>query len=120
MTKPTKPPRDLAKKFHETYERLAPQYNYETRKASAVPFDSIPENNQELMIAVCSELDLIPMSDYSALLQKYEKLFNTVRDAVSLTIRPPDINGHHSWEIVGQNNYQQILKLNKELGEQGE
>jgi len=46
----------LAKRFHETYERLAPQYNYKTRKESAVPWDEVPESNKSLMIAVCKEL----------------------------------------------------------------
>jgi hypothetical protein len=32
-------PKELAKKFHETYELLAPDYNYKTRKDSAVPWD---------------------------------------------------------------------------------
>jgi hypothetical protein len=42
----------LARLFHETYERLAPQFGYETRKASAVPWDQVPERNKALMIAV--------------------------------------------------------------------
>jgi len=47
---------ELAQQFHETYERLAPQYNYQTRKASAVPWSDVPENNKRLMIAVCTEI----------------------------------------------------------------
>jgi hypothetical protein len=43
---------DLAKRFHYTYEALAPQFNYETRKASAKRWEEIPENNRQLMIAV--------------------------------------------------------------------
>ena len=46
----------LAKRFHETYEKLAPHYNYETRKKSAVPWDEVPENNKALMIATCASL----------------------------------------------------------------
>jgi hypothetical protein len=45
-----------AKAFHEAYERLAPQFGYETRKESAVPWSDVPENNRKLMIAVCREL----------------------------------------------------------------
>ncbi len=44
----------LARKFHETYERLAPQFGYETRKASAVPWEDVPEQSRKLMIAVCT------------------------------------------------------------------
>jgi hypothetical protein len=47
---------DLAKMFHETYERLAPSFGYKTREASAKPWADVPENNRNLMIAVCREL----------------------------------------------------------------
>jgi hypothetical protein len=46
----------LARLFHETYERLAPLFGYETREASAVPWEEVPESNKKLMIAVCAEL----------------------------------------------------------------
>lgn len=44
----------LARRFHEAYERLAPSFGYETRKASAVPWESVPEANRKLMIATCA------------------------------------------------------------------
>lgn len=47
---------DLARRFHEAYERLASSFGYETRRESAVPWESVPENNRKLMIAVCAEL----------------------------------------------------------------
>lgn len=47
---------DLARQFHETYERLAPEYSYQTRKASAVPWEDVPENNKRLMIATCAAI----------------------------------------------------------------
>jgi hypothetical protein len=46
----------LARRFHETYERLAPKYGYETREASAKPWEQVPKNNRQLMIAVCAEV----------------------------------------------------------------
>lgn len=49
-------PEALARRFHETYERLAPSFGYKTREASAVPWESVPEANKALMIAVCAEL----------------------------------------------------------------
>lgn len=49
-------PAALAKRFHETYERLAPSFNYKTRKSSAKPWKSVPDNNKKLMIAVCREI----------------------------------------------------------------
>lgn len=53
----------LAKRFHETYERLAPNFGYETREASAKPWTEVPEQNRSLMVAVCQELieaELLP------------------------------------------------------------
>lgn len=41
----------LAQAFHETYERLAPQFEYETREASAKPWDEVPQQNRALMVA---------------------------------------------------------------------
>jgi len=46
----------LARLFHETYERLAPEYGYKTREASAVPWEQVPERNRALMVATCAEL----------------------------------------------------------------
>jgi hypothetical protein len=46
----------IAKEFHETYERLAPSYSYETRRASAVSWEDVPLANKELMIQVVWEL----------------------------------------------------------------
>lgn len=48
----------LARRFHETYERLAPSFGYETRTETR-EFD--PESaNGRLMIAVCAELSQQP------------------------------------------------------------
>jgi len=52
-----KPPlsaQQLAVQFHETYERLAPKFGYETRRETQ-HFNAESPNGQ-LMIAVCSEL----------------------------------------------------------------
>jgi hypothetical protein len=46
----------LAQRFHETYERLAPDFGYETREASRRPWSEVPESNCRLMTAVCAEL----------------------------------------------------------------
>lgn len=46
----------LAMAFHETYERLAPEHGYETREASAKPWNDVPANNRALMCAVTAEL----------------------------------------------------------------
>jgi hypothetical protein len=41
----------LARMFHEEYERLAPEHGYETRRDSAVPWEDVPERNRRLMVA---------------------------------------------------------------------
>jgi len=58
---------NLARRFHETYERLAPNFGYETRKESAKPWADVPERNKNLMIAVCAEiLSAAPVSPEAA------------------------------------------------------
>jgi len=42
---------ELARKFHETYEALAPSFGYNTRSDSAVPWAQVPEANRKLMVA---------------------------------------------------------------------
>jgi hypothetical protein len=46
----------LARKFHEAYEGLAPEFNYETRKKSRVPWDELKGKNKKLMIATAQKL----------------------------------------------------------------
>lgn len=47
-------PEELAVLFHETYERLAPSFSYETRMETR-KFDPTTPNGR-LMIAVCGEI----------------------------------------------------------------
>lgn len=44
---------ELAKRFHELYEELAPLFDYKTRRASRTEWSNVPQNNKDLMIAVC-------------------------------------------------------------------
>lgn len=60
-------------KFHNTYERLAPNYGYETRKDTK-EFD-FNSNNGKLMYATVSEI-------ISPLLQKVEQLENIRKEAI--------------------------------------
>ncbi len=56
----------LARRFHEAYERLAPEFGYKTRDASAVPWEFVPDANRSLMIAVAAEiLDQGPVPENS-------------------------------------------------------
>ena len=52
-------PETIARRFHETYERLAPEFGYETRRASAVAWEDVPENNRALMIATVRALAVV-------------------------------------------------------------
>ncbi|GAC1618270.1 MAG: caspase family protein [Ktedonobacteraceae bacterium] len=58
----------VAKLFHETYERLAPTFGYETREATRVSWESVPERNKRLMIATTAELlaMLFPVEEQDA------------------------------------------------------
>ena len=47
---------EVARSFHETYERLAPEWGYKTREASAVPWAEVPLDNKGLMISVAKHL----------------------------------------------------------------
>lgn len=53
-TKPMSASEVLARAFHDTYERLAPQFGYETREDTR-EFDPKSKNGR-LMIAVCGEI----------------------------------------------------------------
>lgn len=46
----------IAQAFHEAYERLAPDFGYRTREASAKPWAEVPGQNKSLMIAVVRSL----------------------------------------------------------------
>ncbi len=46
----------IAREFHDTYERLAPDHGYKTREASAVAWDQVPQANRSLMIATVADL----------------------------------------------------------------
>lgn len=46
----------IAARFHEAYERLAPDFGYDTRPESAVPWEDVPEANRLLMRAVVADV----------------------------------------------------------------
>lgn len=46
----------VARCFHESYERKAPQHGWETQQRSRVEWEDVPEENRSLMIAVVQEL----------------------------------------------------------------
>jgi hypothetical protein len=52
----------VAKMFHEAYERLAPEFGYETRVDTRKDWDEVPTANKELMRATCKTVvnSLVP------------------------------------------------------------
>lgn len=46
----------IARRFHETYEALAPAHGYTTRKESAAPWGQVPGDNRRLMVATVQAL----------------------------------------------------------------
>lgn len=62
----------LAEMFHETYERLAPQYGYTTRKGSAVSWEYVPGKNKKLMLAVCEEIlaNFVPRTEHERIVEE--------------------------------------------------
>jgi|EndMetStandDraft_4_1072995.scaffolds.fasta_scaffold71184_4 hypothetical protein len=47
---------EVAREFHQVYERLAPDFGYKTRPESRGSWESVPDNNKKLMTAVVEEL----------------------------------------------------------------
>ena len=47
---------EIARCFHEWYERLAPSFGYETKLDSRTNWESVPEPNKALMIAVAENV----------------------------------------------------------------
>ncbi len=45
-------PEETAKRFHVAYEKFAPLLGWETQEVSRVPWEKLPQNQRDLMIAV--------------------------------------------------------------------
>ncbi len=83
----------VAKLFHETYERLAIQHGYETRKESAKPWDQVPMVNKGLMIEVC-EVVLTHVLKDSASEQVLELLRTLLGQRLELRRRVAELQAH--------------------------
>lgn len=65
---------EITKKFHDTYEKLSKEYNYETRKETRV-FD-INSNNGKLMYATVNEIISPILEENQELKEKLDKYEN--------------------------------------------
>jgi len=51
-------PEEVARFLHSEYERLAPAFDYETRRESAVPWEQLLDSNRKLMLAATTSVML--------------------------------------------------------------
>ena len=65
---------EITKKFHDTYEKLASEYTYETREDTKV-FD-INSNNGKLMYATVNEIVSPILKENKILKENYDKIYN--------------------------------------------
>jgi hypothetical protein len=87
----TDPAEELARQFHETYEALAPSFNYKTRDASAVPWDKVPESNRNLMVAVCRVIiSKIPAPDDAQASEARSRMWQNKSGALLALIETDD------------------------------
>lgn len=56
-------PEPVAREFHRAYERLAPQFGYETRAESRVAWEELPEAHRKLMTATVAQV-LVHLASY--------------------------------------------------------
>ena len=69
----------LAIHFHDTYERLAPEYGYKTREESAVPWKDVPEANRRLMEATVR----VVLAETMARFDKDAATIDALRDSLA-------------------------------------
>lgn len=65
---------EITKKFHDTYEKLASEYTYETREDTKV-FD-INSNNGKLMYATVNEIVSPILKGNKILEENYDRIYN--------------------------------------------
>lgn len=70
---------EITKKFHDTYEKLSKEYNYETRKETRV-FD-INSSNGKLMYATVNEIISPILEENQELKEKIEKIREIVENS---------------------------------------
>ena len=71
---------DITKKFHDTYEKLASEYTYETREDTKV-FD-INSNNGKLMYATVNEIVSPILKENEKLKDNWNKLKEWIKEYI--------------------------------------
>lgn len=87
--RPQRGTEEIARAFHEAYERLAPSFGYKTREASAKPWSEVPEQNRNLMIAVVESLDLAPAAQLATMREQRDDNYEGLKkkDATIAALR---------------------------------
>ena len=100
----------LAVIFHKTYERLAPQFGYETRPDTRA-FDRESANGR-LMIAVCGEIlsQLTPIANYHALAEAVGRQADVLDNLLAATLLPMPPGFHLTHVRDGVNDVSAQLK----------
>lgn len=79
---------EITKKFHDTYEKLSKEYDYETRKETKV-FD-INSNNGKLMYATVNEIVSPILKENKQLKDNWNKLKECLKDVMSSSTKEDD------------------------------
>lgn len=69
------PAEQLARMFHDHYERLAPEHGYRTRLDSSKPWDDVPTGNRRLMTATARAI--LDDADLPRVLTEWAKISPT-------------------------------------------
>ena len=101
---------ELAKLFHKVYEELAPDYGYVTKADSAKPWEEVPENNRELMIATCK---IALTAHVNLVLDSVKKYSEAIRELEGFIVETVKIGG--KFEVYHKR--KQVMDLLDEMRE---
>ena len=75
----------LARRFHELYERIAPQFGYRTRKGTRVPWSELPDDNRELMLLVSGKIieEIVSPREAGVVIKATAKGFESGRSSLA-------------------------------------
>ena len=106
---------EITKKFHDTYEKLASEYTYETREDTKV-FD-INSNNGTLMYATVNEIVSPILKEHEKLKADYGTQAQIERDMLQQENKILKENAENNDKVVDKVNWENMLlkKENKQL-----
>ena len=106
---------EITKKFHDTYEKLASEYTYETREDTKV-FD-INSNNGKLMYATVNEIVSPILKENEQLKADYGTQAQIERDMLQQENKILKENAENNDKVVDKVNWENMLlkKENKQL-----